>query len=201
MVAPLRYPLIALTWGAIALIYLPLLPAAALMAIPAVDAAAWRALFSDPQLPQALAATLVSTLLAVGGALFITLMVIGALWPATGWQRLARRLPLLLAVPHVAFATAALLLFAEGGWLYRLFPALSPPVDRYGIGLGLTMAVKESAFLLWVAYGVLGEKQLAAQSVVMKTFGYNRWQCLQWIIVPALLPSMSLVLLATVAWS
>ncbi|MCY0725685.1 thiamine ABC transporter permease, partial [Klebsiella pneumoniae] len=50
MVAPLRYPLIALTWGAIALIYLPLLPAAALMAIPAVDAAAWRALFSDPQL-------------------------------------------------------------------------------------------------------------------------------------------------------
>lgn len=201
MVAPLRYPLIALTWGAIALIYLPLLPAAALMAIPAVDAAAWRALFSDPQLPQALAATLVSTLLAVGGALFITLMVIGALWPATGWQRLARRLPLLLAVPHVAFATAALLLFAEGGWLYRLFPALSPPVDRYGIGLGLTMAVKESAFLLWVAYGVLGEKQLAAQSVVMKTLGYNRWQCLQWIIVPALLPSMSLVLLATVAWS
>ncbi|WP_216073199.1 hypothetical protein, partial [Acinetobacter nosocomialis] len=35
----------------------------------------------------------------------------------------------------------------------------------------------------------------------MKTLGYNRWQCLQWIIVPALLPSMSLVLLATVAWS
>ncbi|WEF26386.1 ABC transporter permease subunit [Klebsiella aerogenes] len=201
MAAPLRYALILLTWGAIALIYLPLLPAAALMAAPAVNAEAWRALFSDPQLAQALTATLASTLLAVGGALLITLTVIAALWPSDGWQRLAGRLPLLLAVPHVAFATGALLLFAEGGWLYRLFPALSPLADRYGIGLGLTMAVKESSFLLWVAYGLLGEKQLAAQAVVLKTLGYNRWQCLNWVILPGLLPSMSVVLLATVAWS
>ena len=42
MATPLRYALIALTWGAIALIYLPLLPAVALMAIPAIDAEAWR---------------------------------------------------------------------------------------------------------------------------------------------------------------
>lgn len=201
MATPLRYALIALTWGAIALIYLPLLPAVALMAIPAIDAEAWRALLNDPQLLQALAATLLSTLLAVGGALLITLTVIAALWPASGWRRLAARLPLLLAVPHVAFATAALLLFAEGGWLYRLFPALSPPVDRYGIGLGLTMALKESAFLLWVAYGVLSEKRLAAQAIVLKTLGYNRWQCLNWVILPGLLPPMSIILLATLAWS
>ncbi len=55
-------------------------------------------------------------------------------------------------------ATAALLLFAEGGWIWQRLPFLTPPVDRYGIGLGLTMALKESAFVLWVIYGLLGRR-------------------------------------------
>ncbi|VDA90885.1 Inner membrane ABC transporter permease protein YnjC [Klebsiella pneumoniae] len=49
MAAPLRYPLILLAWGAMAAIYLPLLPAAGnwwRCALPAN----WRALFADPQL-------------------------------------------------------------------------------------------------------------------------------------------------------
>ncbi|VDA54026.1 Inner membrane ABC transporter permease protein YnjC [Klebsiella pneumoniae] len=62
----------------------------------------WRALFADPQLSQALAATLVSTLLSVGGALLIALTIVAALWPSARWRRLASRLPLLLAVPHLA---------------------------------------------------------------------------------------------------
>ncbi|VUS28953.1 ABC transporter permease subunit [Klebsiella spallanzanii] len=201
MAAPLRYALTLLTWGLVALIYLPLLPAASLMALPALRLSCWQALFADPQFTQALTATLVSTLLSVGGAMLITATVVAALWPSTGWQRLVRRLPLLLAVPHVAFATAALLLFAEGGWLYRLLPFLSPAVDRYGIGLGLTMAVKESGFLLWVVYGLLGEKRLAGQATVLKSLGYGRWQCLKWLVLPALLPALSIVLLATTAWS
>jgi hypothetical protein len=41
----------------------------------------WQALFADPQFSQALAATLVSTLLSVG-ALIITLTVVAALWPS-----------------------------------------------------------------------------------------------------------------------
>lgn len=201
MAAPLRHALRLLTWAAVALIYLPLLPAAALMALPALRLSLWQSLFADPQFGQALAATLVSTLLSVGGALIITLTVVAALWPSGGWRRLAARLPLLLAVPHVAFATAALLLFAESGWLSRLFPLFSPPIDRYGIGLGLTMAMKESAFLLWVVYGLLGEKRLAEQATVLKSLGYGRWQCLTWLVLPTLLPALSVVLLATAAWS
>lgn len=104
MAAPLRHALRLLAWAAVALIYLPLLPAAALMALPALRRARWLSLFADPQFSQALAATLVSTLLSVGGALIITLTVVAALWPSGGWRRLAARLPLLLAVPHVAFA-------------------------------------------------------------------------------------------------
>ncbi|HID3693525.1 TPA: thiamine ABC transporter permease, partial [Klebsiella pneumoniae] len=67
MAAPLRYPLILLAWGAMAAIYLPLLPATGELVGAARSPAHWRALFADPQLSQALAATLVSTLLSVGG--------------------------------------------------------------------------------------------------------------------------------------
>ncbi|HDW2767921.1 TPA: thiamine ABC transporter permease, partial [Klebsiella pneumoniae] len=111
------------------------------------------------------------------------------------------RLPLLLAVPHLALATAALLLFAEGGWIWQWLPLLTPPVDRYGIGLGLTMALKESAFVLWVIYGLLGEKRLADQATALKSLGYGRWQCLRWLVLPALLPALGMVLLAATAWS
>lgn len=190
MAAPLRYPLILLAWGAMAAIYLPLLPAAGELVGAARSPAHWRALFADPQLGQALAATLVSTLLSVGGALLIALTIVAALWPSARWRRLASRLPLLLAVPHLALATAALLLFAEGGWLWQQLPFLTPPVDRYGIGLGLTMALKESAFVLWVIYGLLGEKRLADQATALKSLGYGRWQCLRWLVLPALLPAL-----------
>ncbi|MBD3722838.1 hypothetical protein IE978_22360 [Klebsiella pneumoniae] len=85
-----------------AAIYLPLLPAAGELVGAARSPANWRALFADPQLSQALAATLVSTLLSVGGALLIALTIVAALWPSARWRRLASRLPLLLAVPHLA---------------------------------------------------------------------------------------------------
>jgi putative thiamine transport system permease protein len=201
MAAPLRYALIALLWAAMGLIYLPLLPATVQLLTPAFTVANWQALFADPQLPQAALATLVSTLLAVIGALGITFSVAAALWPSAAWQRLATRLPLLLALPHVAFATAALLLFAEGGWLFRLLPQLTPFIDRDGIGLGLTLAVKESVFLLWAVYALLGEKRLAEQSLTLRSLGYGRWQCLAWIVLPRLLPQLRIVLLATAAWT
>lgn len=201
MAAPLRYPLILLAWGTMAAIYLPLFPAAAGLMWPALSPVHWRALFADPQLGQALAATLVSTLLSVGGALLIALTIVAAFWPSARWRRLASRLPLLLAVPHLALATAALLLFAEGGWIWQRLPFLTPPVDRYGIGLGLTMALKESAFVLWVIYGLLGEARLADQATALKSLGYGRWQCLRWLVLPALLPALGMVLLAAAAWS
>lgn len=201
MAAPLRYALTALCWGLMLFIYLPLLPAAELLLSPAISVAHWRQLFNDPQLPQAIISTLVSTLIGVGGALLLALLAITTLWPSPRWQRLASRLPWLLALPHVAFATCALLLFAEGGELYRLFPMLTAVSDRYGIGLGLVLAVKESGFLLWVCWALLGERLLAEQVVVFKSLGYGRGQSLIYVILPALMPSLSIALLATTAWT
>ncbi len=63
------------------------------------------------------------------------------------------------------------------------------------------MALKESAFVLWVIYGLLGEKRLADRATALKSLGYGRWQCLRWLVLPALLPALGMVLLATTAWS
>lgn len=95
-----------LLWAMIAVIYAPLIPAALTLISPALSLTHWQALFADPQLPQALLATLVSTTIAAVGALLIALLVIVALWPGPKWQRMCARLPWLLAIPHVALPPA-----------------------------------------------------------------------------------------------
>ncbi len=55
------------------------IPAALTLISPALSLTHWQALFADPQLPQALMATLVSTTIAAVGALLIALLVIVAL--------------------------------------------------------------------------------------------------------------------------
>lgn len=199
MAATLRHPLGWLALAAMTAVYLPLLPAAGLMLAPAFSLAGWQALFADPQFSQALAATLVSTTLAAVGAL--ALCVAMALWPGAGWRRLSARLPWLLAVPHVAFATAALLLFAEGGAFYRLCTVCTPQLDRYGIGLGVTLAVKESGFILWALYALLPEEKLAPRWVVMRTLGYSRVQGFCWLALPEIAPALGALMLAVIAWS
>ncbi|HDR2781025.1 TPA: thiamine ABC transporter permease [Enterobacter sichuanensis] len=201
MAASLRHPLSGLVWLAMAVIYLPILPAGAMLLAPAFSAANWQRLLNDPQLPQAAAATLVSTLIATLGALLIALIFVSLFWPGKRWRRLTTRLPWLLAIPHVAFATSALLLFAEGGLFYQLCTVCTAPFDRYGVGLGLTLAVKESAFVLWAIYAVLPEKRLAQQKIVLRTFGYGRFQILNWLILPAIAPLLGAVMLAVLAWS
>lgn len=41
----------------------------------------------------------------------------------------------------------------------------------------------------------------AGQATVLKSLGYGRWQCLKWLVLPTLLPALSIALLATAAWS
>ena len=201
MASPLRNPISTIVWLAMAAIYLPTIPAGAMLIAPAFSASGWQLLLSDPQLPQALAATLISSLIATLGSLLIALSLVTLLWPGERWRRLNTRLPWLLAIPHVAFATSALLMFAEGGLLYQVCTVCSPQIDRYGVGLGMTLAVKESAFVLWAIYAVLPEQRLAQQNVVLRTFGYGRLQALSWLILPAIAPALGAVMLAVLAWS
>ena len=57
MAAPLRHALRLLASAAVALIYLPLLPAVSLMTLPALRLTLWQSLVADPQFWQALAAS------------------------------------------------------------------------------------------------------------------------------------------------
>ena len=90
------------------------------MLSPAFHGDSWLAFWLDGQWRQALIATLTSSLIGSVGALLLCLLVIVGIYPGKAWQRYQRRLPMLLAVPHVAFATGSLFLFAPTGWLARL---------------------------------------------------------------------------------
>lgn len=56
-------------------------------------------------------------------------------------------------------------------------------------------------FLLWILVAVLSEKRLLQQVIVLDSLGYSRWQCLNWLLLPSVAPSLAMAMLAIVAWS
>ncbi len=58
------------------------------------------------------------------------------------------------------------------------------------------LAVKESAFLLWILAAVLSEKRLLQQVIVLDSLGYSRWQCLNWLLLPSVAPALAMAMLA-----
>ncbi len=133
--------------------------------------------------------------IAAVGALLIALLVIVALWPGPKWQRMCARLPWLLAIPHaLVLATSALLLFADGGLLYDGFPYFTPPMDRFGIGLGLTLAVKSVKRISAVDLSGSIERKTAVgrRSICAGSLGYSRRQCLNWLLLPSVAPALAM---------
>ncbi len=188
--------LIPLVSGAgLALVWLPLIPALYLLGSAALQAEGWLTLLADNQFFPALIATLVSSLIALVGALLLALMALAALWPDRGWQQYQAALPWLLALPHVAFASALWLLFGEGGLL-----GLSGSRDPYAIGLGIAMALKESGFLLWVMAALLARPMVQQQALVARSLGYSRGQTIR-LLLPQILPGCAGALAAMAAWS
>lgn len=185
---------------AVACVFAPLLPGLAMMTKPLLMPEIWQALWTDNQWPQALLATLNSTLISVLGALALCLLLLCGLWPGVRWQCYTAQLPLLLALPHVAFASGFLLLFADNGWLARLC-GVSFHLDEFGVGLGILLAFKESWFLLWIASTQLHHTALSQQLTVAQSLGYGPLQSRIRVIVPQLLPRLKWALLAVVAYS
>lgn len=185
---------------AVACVFAPLLPGLAMMTKPLLMPEIWQALWTDNQWPQALLATLNSNLISVVGALALCLILLCGLWPGVRWQRYTAQLPLLLALPHVAFASGFLLLFADNGWLARLC-GVSFHLDEFGVGLGILLALKESWFLLWIANTQLHHTTLSQQLTVAQSLGYGPLQSRIRVIVPQLLPRLKWAVLAVVAYS
>lgn len=188
--------------GALAagLVFVPVLPGLALIVPPLLQGEIWLTLWQDSQWPEAFIATLVSTTLSVGGALLLTLIILCTLYPGERWQRYLQRLPLLLALPHVALASGFFFLLSDSGWLSRLFN-LSLPPDNYGVALGLMLALKEAWFLLWFSASQLQSAQMSQQITLARTLGYGELQSRLYVLVPQLLPRLGWALVAVTAYS
>ena len=191
------------------LIFGPLLPGLYWALMPALDAAVWQGLWWDTQWPQALRATLISSVLSTVMACGIAALLAMLHYPGTSWLKLQRRLPLLLSMPHAAFAVGLLFLIAPSGWLARAIGHFaqwtSPPdwvtaQDPYGLSLALALAIKESWFLLWVLAAVLGEQNVARQMVVARSLGYGRRQTWALILWRQLLPRLVWPMMAVFAY-
>lgn len=189
-----------LAWLMVGLVFIPLLPGLILMANPLFKSEVWLEIWRDSQWPQALQATLISTLISVCGALGLSLTILCGLWPTVRWQRYVQHLPLLLAFPHVAFASGLLFIFSEHGWLARLIH-FSFPVDNLGFGLGIMLALKETWFLLWFASTQLNQNSLEQQLIVARSLGYGALHSRVRVLIPQLLPRLGWALIAISAYS
>lgn len=198
-----------LAWLPMTLIFGPVLPGLVWAMAPTLHAAVWLALWQDAQWLQALRATLVSSLLGSGLAFVLAVALVTLHYPGTLWLKLQRRLPLLLAMPHAAFAVGLFFLIAPSGWVARATAQFlqwtSPPnwvtvQDPYGLSLALALAFKESWFLLWVLAALLGEQQVGRQMVVGRALGYSPLQVWRLILWPQLLPRLAWPLVAVLAY-
>ncbi len=203
-----------LPWGwlsavPVLLIFGPLLPGLFWALGPALDATVWQSLWIDGQWAQALRSTLISSVLATVLACAMAAALATLHYPSRLWMSLQRRLPLLLSVPHAAFALGLFFLIAPSGWLARVIAHATqwaaPPEwvtvqDPYGLSLALALCIKESWFLLWVIAAVLGEQAVSRQMVMGRALGYSRTQTWVLILWPQLLPRFGWPVLAVFAY-
>ncbi|AZN36181.1 ABC transporter permease [Iodobacter ciconiae] len=199
-----------LALGLISMVFLPLMPGLYRIGVDFVQASHWLAIWQDSQTKSALIATLTSTIMSGVLALGLALSISTEQYPLKAWQATVKRLPVLLAMPHAAFAIGFAFLFAPAGWLARAITPLAgwntPPnwltvQDPYGISLGIALAIKESFFLLWVIMNLLGERYIAQQITVARSMGYQRQQIWRSIILPQIGPRMIWPFMAVLAYS
>ena len=176
---------------------------------------AWNALWSDPQLPPALAMTLWTGLAATALAVALSALLLSLSFPGARWERMVKALAPLLAVPHAAFAIGLAFLIAPSGWLLRAFspwatgfdapPAWPTTQDPWGLGLIAVLVVKEVPFLLWAAATQLRRADTAARWTreldVATSMGYAPHTAWWRIIWPQLWPRLGGPLLAVLAYS
>ena len=181
----------------------------------ALDAAAWQALWSEPQLPRALALSLWTGLAATALSAAVAAWLLSISFPGRGWRALVRVLPPMLAVPHAAFAIGLAFLIAPSGWILRLFSpwatgfAAPPPwptvQDPWGLGLIAVLVFKEVPFLLWAAATQLQRADTAArweaELQLALSMGYSPRTAWWQVVWPQLWPMLVAPLAAVLAYS
>ena len=189
---------------------------AALWAVGAqmFDAAAWQALWADPQTWRAWGMTLWTGLASTALAWITAAHVLASGFIRQQLGRWLSRLPALLATPHAAMAIGLVLWLSPSGWALRLVsPGLTgfdaPPPwfttqDPWGLGLILALWLKEVPFLLWVAATQMQREDLRrrwqAEYALAQTLGRTPAQAFAQIVWPQLAPRLRWPLLAVLAY-
>ncbi|WP_233250050.1 MULTISPECIES: ABC transporter permease [unclassified Limnohabitans] len=189
---------------------------AALWAVGAqmLDAAAWQALWADPQTWRAWGMTLWTGLASTALAWITVAHVLASGFIRQQLGRWLSHLPALLATPHAAMAIGLVLWLSPSGWALRLVsPGLTgfdaPPPwfttqDLWGLGLILALWLKEVPFLLWVAATQMQREELRrrwqAEYALAQTLGRTPAQVFAQIIWPQLAPRLRWPLLAVLAY-
>ena len=189
---------------------------AALWAVGAqmLDAAAWQALWADPQTWRAWRMTLWTGLASTALAWITVAHVLASGFIRQQLGRWLSHLPVLLATPHAAMAIGLVLWLSPSGWALRLVsPGITgfdaPPPwfttqDPWGLGLILALWLKEVPFLLWVAATQMQREDLRrrwqAEYALAQTLGRTPAQAFAQIIWPQLAPRLRWPLLAVLAY-
>jgi len=150
------------------------------------EGAVWRS--AGWSIRVAAASTVLATAAAVGTAALFR--------GGSGEDRLARAAAVIpLPLPHLAAALVGLLILSQSGLLARVGHALgwidgpqSMPAmvnDRWGVGLILTLAWKEFAFLVLVAWSVLAERGSRLEETA-RTLGAGAWHTFLRVTLPVL---------------
>lgn len=185
--------------------YLPALDATALSLAP------WRALANTPGVASALGLSLTVGFGATLIAFLVAVAIVAALHDRPAFQALRRLLAPALAVPHAGFAIGLAFLIAPSGWLARVLSpwatgwALPPDLmtlhDPAGLSLMLTLALKETFFILLMILAALGQSHAEQRLCIARVMGYRPATAWLKVVLPAVYPQIRLPLYAVLAYA
>ena len=197
-----------------AVVLMPLLWVLSGAVLASFSVEVWRSLLSHTSLVKSLLLSLwtglISTLLAYG----LSAWIISKSFTGLKLQAWVKRLPLMLAVPHAAFAIGLVFLLSPSGWLMRLLspwltgfawpPAWQTTQDPFGIGLIIALVAKETPFLLWNAATQLSRDDVQTrwqrEHALAQTLGYSHSKAFWRVIWPQLAVRLRWPLLAVLAY-
>ncbi len=207
-------PRLAVAGALAALVSVPLVWAAASAIQSGLDAAAWRALFDEPQLAKAMGLSIATGIAATLLSMALAAWVLSGSFGGPLWNVMVRVLAPMLAMPHAAFAIGLAFLVAPSGWILRTLSPwatgfLSPPgwsttQDPWGLALIVALVGKEVPFILWAAATQLQRADAgprwSRELTLARTMGYSRRAAWWRVVWPQLWPRLAAPLLAVMVY-
>ncbi|CAH0533043.1 hypothetical protein VST7929_00894 [Vibrio stylophorae] len=187
-------------WGIMAMLW-PILHSPTQWLEPLIHFYQW------PGLTQSWLQSIMISLLSTLSALWLSFQIIATYALSRRWRSIERWLTPLLSLPHMALAMGLVLLLAPSGWLARLFQQwfthIHWPImvqDTWGIGMILTLIVKEVPFFILMGMAAISQLRVRAQIDCAQNLGYTPASAWRRLILPQWLPLMRLPIFAVLSF-